>query len=62
MVRQLVDDVVAIRQIIGAARALIGAADGAAMLIYQGAKSFEIWTGLPAPIDAMNVSESGCTG
>ena len=29
------------------------AADGAAMLLYQGAKSFEIWTGLPAPIEAM---------
>ena len=23
------------------------------MLIYQGAKSFEIWTGLTAPIEAM---------
>lgn len=29
------------------------AAGGAAMLLYQGAKSFEIWTGLPAPIEAM---------
>lgn len=36
-----------------AAELEIPAADGAAMLIYQGAKSFEIWTGLPAPIDAM---------
>ncbi len=31
----------------------IPAADGAAMLIHQGAKSFEIWTGLPAPVEAM---------
>ena len=28
-------------------------ADGAAMLIHQGAKSFELWTGLSAPLDAM---------
>ncbi len=31
----------------------IPAADGMAMLIGQGAKSFEIWTGRPAPLDAM---------
>lgn len=26
---------------------------GLAMLVYQGARSFELWTGQPAPIDAM---------
>lgn len=29
------------------------AADGLSMLLHQGAKSFEIWTGLKAPIEAM---------
>lgn len=28
-------------------------ADGAAMLLYQGVRSFELWTGRPAPVDAM---------
>jgi len=37
-----------------AARALgLPAADGSEMLIWQGAASFEIWTGKPAPIEAM---------
>ncbi len=35
------------------------AAGGAAMLLYQGAKSFEIWTGLAAPIDAMRAGMEG---
>ncbi len=35
------------------------AAGGAAMLLYQGAKSFEIWTGLPAPIEAMRAGMEG---
>lgn len=29
------------------------AADGWSVLVAQGARSFEIWTGLPAPVDAM---------
>ena len=37
-----------------AARALgLPAADGSEMLIWQGAASFEIWTGRPAPVEAM---------
>jgi len=28
-------------------------ANGSLMLLYQGAKSFEIWTGKPAPVEAM---------
>jgi len=28
-------------------------ANGAGMLLYQGAKALEIWSGMPAPIDAM---------
>jgi shikimate dehydrogenase len=28
--------------------------DGAWMLLYQGAESFEIWTGKKAPVDVMN--------
>ena len=37
-----------------AARALgLPAADGREMLIWQGAASFEIWTGKPAPVAAM---------
>lgn len=28
--------------------------DGAGMLLYQGAIAFEIWTGLPAPVEAMS--------
>lgn len=28
-------------------------ADGLSMLLHQGAKSFEIWTGIPAPVEAM---------
>jgi len=27
--------------------------DGRAMLVHQGARAFTIWTGIPAPIDAM---------
>lgn len=33
--------------------------DGYPMLIYQGAKSFEIWTGQPAPVDVMTEALSG---
>lgn len=28
-------------------------ADGSSMLVYQGAASFELWTGLPAPVEIM---------
>jgi shikimate dehydrogenase len=27
--------------------------DGRTMLLHQGAKAFEIWTGKPAPVEAM---------
>lgn len=30
--------------------------DGAWMLLYQGVAAFELWTGLDAPVDAMNVA------
>ncbi len=29
------------------------ALDGLSMLVYQGALSFELWTGLPAPVPPM---------
>ena len=35
------------------------AAGGSAMLLYQGAKSFEIWTGLAAPIEEMRAGMEG---
>lgn len=35
------------------------AAGGAAMLLYQGAKSFELWTNRPAPIEAMRAGMEG---
>lgn len=31
-------------------------ADGSGMLVYQGARSFEIWTGTPAPVDVMRAT------
>jgi shikimate dehydrogenase len=31
-------------------------AEGRAMLLHQGAASFEIWTGKPAPIDVMRAA------
>ncbi len=31
-------------------------ADGAGMLLHQGARSFTLWTGLPAPLDAMRAA------
>jgi shikimate dehydrogenase len=36
-----------------AARAHAMAIDGIMMLVYQGARAFEIWTGMPAPVDVM---------
>jgi shikimate dehydrogenase len=35
---------------------------GYEMLLYQGAKSFEIWTGIPAPISAMKKALLGTVG
>jgi shikimate dehydrogenase len=37
----------------GAKELGLKAAGGLSMLIYQGAKSFEIWTGEKAPVDVM---------
>ncbi len=39
-----------------AAAAGAQAIDGLDMLVYQGAKSFELWTGQPAPIDVMRAA------
>lgn len=30
--------------------------DGAGMLVYQGARAFELWTGQPAPVDVMRTA------
>jgi shikimate dehydrogenase len=30
--------------------------DGLAMFVYQGARQFELWTGLPAPVDIMRMA------
>jgi shikimate dehydrogenase len=43
--------------IVGAARAAgAEAADGREMLLLQGAASFELWTGRPAPLEAMRAA------
>jgi shikimate dehydrogenase len=34
----------------------LAAMDGAAMLVHQGARAFTIWTGRPAPVDAMRAA------
>lgn len=39
-----------------------GVVYGYEMLLYQGAKSFEIWTGMSAPIDAMRKALLGTVG
>ena len=40
--------------LVDASRAKAAAIDGVAMLVYQGAKALEIWTGLKAPSDVMD--------
>lgn len=53
---QVVFDIVYNRQtelLKDATRAGAVAIDGVKMLVYQGAKAFEIWTGLNAPVDIM---------
>jgi shikimate dehydrogenase len=35
--------------------------EGRAMLLYQGAASFQIWTGRPAPVDAMRAALDGAS-
>jgi shikimate dehydrogenase len=40
--------------LVDASRAKATAIDGVAMLVYQGAKALEIWTGLKAPSDVMD--------
>ena len=43
-----------IRDSLRAARAAgLATIDGLPMLVHQGARSFELWTGQPAPIDIM---------
>ncbi|HXF82060.1 MAG TPA: shikimate dehydrogenase [bacterium] len=42
-----------------AARAGATIVDGLSMLVYQGARSFELWTGRPAPIAAMRHAVDG---
>jgi shikimate 5-dehydrogenase len=32
------------------------------MLVYQGASSFELWTGMPAPVDIMLASAKEAMG
>ena len=44
------------RLLIEAARRNCVTVSGLSMLLFQGARQFEIWTGLPAPIDAMRDS------
>jgi shikimate dehydrogenase len=40
--------------LVSAARALgLAVVDGAGMLVHQGARAFALWTGRPAPLDAM---------
>ncbi len=34
-------------------------ANGIGMLVHQGAKAFEIWTGQPAPVDVMRRAVEG---
>lgn len=34
--------------------------DGTAMLLHQGALAFELWTGLPAPLDVMRAALDAC--
>lgn len=35
------------------------AIDGLGMLVHQGARAFELWTGLPAPVDVMRAAARG---
>ncbi|MDR7451053.1 MAG: shikimate dehydrogenase [Armatimonadota bacterium] len=45
--------------LVAAAKAGARIVDGLSMLVYQGARSFELWTGLPAPIAAMRHAVDG---
>jgi shikimate dehydrogenase len=40
-------------KLLAAAKAGLQDANGLGMLLHQGAKAFEIWTGKPAPLDVM---------
>jgi shikimate dehydrogenase len=54
---QIVFDIIYNRRtelLVDASRAKAAAIDGVAMLVYQGAKALEIWTGLKAPSDVMD--------
>jgi shikimate dehydrogenase len=45
--------------LIAAANAGARVVDGLSMLVYQGARSFELWTGVPAPVAVMRHALDG---
>ncbi len=53
MVYDLVYQKAATPLVAAARQAGLPAADGLSMLLYQGAEAFSLWTGYPAPIEAM---------
>jgi shikimate dehydrogenase len=45
--------------LIAASNAGARVVDGLSMLVYQGARSFELWTGMPAPVTVMRHALDG---